>query len=1286
MVVLASFTLAIAPANAAPPVAELQQTLTTQLKVWKDFSGKIKKLRDLQAVDQGEEIILTGTVDAYSIKGSTFVAKLSNSSQVQSMVITLNANDRKRRALRNSQWGSKFAKGKGNKPIDWLPTWFSDKAKSIMIDQIGVSFQNGAADEAWLSSKIADRFSPLPNVPLNISSPVLRFVISNPGAKKSIMGAELRGNLQAGSLSSDILGRIESADQNGSFVLATSIDRVELGQVLNMVLGGASASALALPQPISSLGMEELKLTLMQRDKSVSGLARTSFGDAEVSVTAEQGLRIGIKPPSDLNLSSIDPALGFIDALGLGNTGLIIAQKAGDSNMSLFQEFGYSETIDDGLTLLGGYSIRAASAEAADFFGIDNVVFKSNVQREFTGMSLEAGIKMPNLQLIPNSDVISLRDTRVKVSPSAAGFEMKLAASLDVKADTQLLTFNTDFALDFVAGSMSASGYLSEVDGDATAFWKNPFGISEGLSVKDLGLLLGVSIRSPIPLPVVGFSGTLIAGNQNNPAFQGKLVLGINPASPQKSVIDASIARLSLGEILKTGVDPSIYSGIPTAVTDVINSVTLEDVRLTVVPSPTGAELFGVQYDPGFLLQGRATIADFSGELYVGLDYTSGLEAQLSTTPIINDFFRLTGARGKEKPMITVIAKDPANSLVALSGLVAIPPLGLEGETDILIYGQGFDFYLAGKVFGGLFQANVEVAGGDLNQGGNLYLKAEMQNDFLDYFKRNISQEIDIATKDMQNKITVAQRDVSNAQQEIRRTEGELVRIENNLKRGRQNQCQAVRNGDQDVRQAAQQVSLAQNTVNNVMNDTNVVRARRNLEVAKQDLSRAQAKVNNIKNEPQVQQHFRDLNFAQQKLAATRRQVNNLQNDPGVVRARQRLNTATSNLAAARRDVNNIQNTPAVRNAQRAFNSAQRDVDSLNGQITSVQNTINNLHARYKNANIFDKAGIGIQLGERESRKAALNVARTTATGVLNVARSAMNGSIQAARSIALQGVNVAQGSVNASKQVYDGSIIAAREVANGTIRVAEGTVQGSQSAYNQVLSAARDVATQGLNIANGSVNASQQVYDGSLRAAQAAGNEGLRAAKITLSGAERAAQGVYQGCMNVPIEQALLLPVRAEKKVAIGLLEAGNLFLEGVKQGGTGTLVAADWIVKNGPLGVLQIDKAGFESCLSAVNGGRIGINFEGKFADSPVSGSFNMDFTEPLSAVTYLADYILQNNSAPRSQPSNGSCTKPSFAGKDGIPAPPQTLALEKVNLVSGSPSDLQGDVPSVSQGQPQ
>lgn len=92
------------------------------------------------------------------------------------------------------------------------------------------------------------------------------------------------------------------------------------------------------------------------------------------------------------------------------------------------------------------------------------------------------------------------------------------------------------------------------------------------------------------------------------------------------------------------------------------------------------------------------------------------------------------------------------------------------------------------------------------------------------------------------------------------------------------------------------------------------------------------------------------------------------------------------------------------------------------------------------------------------------------------------------------------------------------------------------------------------------------------------------------------------------------------------------------------GALTAAAWIVEHGgnALGVVDIDHAEFEGCLSNTEGGIVALKVNGKFAGNPLDASFTIDLKSPEQFIQEFGRTLLGTPN-PTTTHSNGGCTAP-------------------------------------------
>ncbi len=119
---------------------------------------------------------------------------------------------------------------------------------------------------------------------------------------------------------------------------------------------------------------------------------------------------------------------------------------------------------------------------------------------------------------------------------------------------------------------------------------------------------------------------------------------------------------------------------------------------------------------------------------------------------------------------------------------------------------------------------------------------------------------------------------------------------------------------------------------------------------------------------------------------------------------------------------------------------------------------------------------------------------------------------------------------------------------------------------------------------------------------------------------------------------------------------------LKTVGDGTVGTLNAAAWFVENAgsAANVVQINSAHFEGCLNRMNGGYVTLQFRGKFADDPISGSFNINLKSPENDIKAFANALL-NTDEFKAVNKNGTCTRPN------VPRPPIAKDSKIAELMS-------------------
>jgi len=359
-----------------------------------------------------------------------------------------------------------------------------------------------------------------------------------------------------------------------------------------------------------------------------------------------------------------------------------------------------------------------------------------------TGVKLDGGGK------------ITIQNARIELSTKPSRPGLALAGKMSIDAGGTPLVFQADVAID-VRGRMFAEGWM---DG----MWDNPFGISRDLHVHDLGVGFGINFAAPVPMPTLAFQGGLKIGNASAPAIQGALTLGLDPANPTNSMIDAQLGNLTLLDIVKA------FSGgqPPAGVSGILGTIGVQNARLRVVPPGAGVDLFGQHHAPGFLAQGTLSFVGVGGEVLISIDET-GVEALAAVSRIQYPGFSLTAANDANLGPYIYVVSRPSRGEGAFVINGALEVLGIRSLTDIYISDAGFSATLNGKL-ANAFQATLEIAGDNIFTGGSIWVKAELQNDFFSRANSvgsaHIQQAINDARREANQQLTAAQGAVNNAQ------------------------------------------------------------------------------------------------------------------------------------------------------------------------------------------------------------------------------------------------------------------------------------------------------------------------------------------------------------------------------------------------------------------------------------------------------------------------------------------------------------------------------------------
>jgi len=626
------------------------------------------------------------------------------------------------------------------------------------------------------------------------------FDIVNLTASSRSVDLTVDGVLKMGAVS--INTQAKMATRAARWQLAISVSGLQLGTVLSAV---GMAKLTTIPDAIWNLTLRSGSLTLHPMSKSMTVNVNTDYGQMEGLISApESGFSylIGISPGSEMKFSSIHSSMAFLDELGLKNSMIAISSSPQKTSAGMTRWLGVSADVGKGLTIMANYNLNALSPELVNWVGKSDLMFSATVSTNIADVKFSANLGT-NILLDKDGNV-ALKGGNIYMYPNPNGFKVGIGGQMQVKINKDVLMFVSDIALDI-------SNLHIQVSGRMDGAWNNPFGMSPGLQVANLGLGFGASFKTtPIPIPTLEMKGEMKAGySLSSPIFQGDVAVGVDPSNPLNCMIDAGFAKIKINDIIKA-FTPDVK--IPDEMKNTILALEMNDCRLTVVPSPTGIRLLGKSYQPGFLVKGKTKISEAYADLLMSVSATNGIEASAAMSSLdYQPYFSFTGAVGARDPSFYLHLKPTViNSKMAMSGRVTA--LGLMAQAEMIFGDFGMRVDLSGKIFQ-LFNADFSVQGKTMTNGTALNVSANMKNDLFTFFNQHAANEIDKATKTNQQAFKDAQNTLTREQNEVKRLDGEIASMRSKVNAERNADCAKFNAAKKDVDNAQSKVNSIQKDI-----------------------------------------------------------------------------------------------------------------------------------------------------------------------------------------------------------------------------------------------------------------------------------------------------------------------------------------------------------------------------------------------------------------------------------------------------------------------------------------
>jgi len=656
--------------------------------------------------------------------------------------------------------------------VNWIP---GDIRKVVKLNSLYMELADNTISTIGIQFAGQQAWSPVNGISAN--NILVDFNLNKPISAVSI-SSTLKSNLKLGDVAIAVSSTLSSNPND--VLLVGDVSNLSLGNVLSSI---NVQKAPEWPDAIWNLSMSKGSISIAPFAKTLILNTTSDFGQVEFAINASSTpteFILGVAPPSDFSFTRMDPNLGVLDNLGLKNTAIVLASSTQKTKLTIFKRLGQESEVTRGVTLLSLYDISATSKELEKLIGKSQLLLRATLSNNVAEMKLMASLDA-NIPFDAKSNVV-LKNVNFTLAPNPASFTISLGGTMDVQVEAKRkLSFTTNVAVDVTNLELSVAGIMQGT-------WDRPFD-TNGVQLIDLGLGVGVSFKTtPIPMPTLQFKGIVKVGNPASPAFAGDATFALDPSNPTQCMIDAGFKQILLSDLVKVVQYSTPSFKVPDNSKNTINSISVTDARLTIVPGLTTVQVLEKTYDPGFLIKGKSTIDGYNTDLLVGISM-NGIEAGAGMTGITYaPYFSFTGAKGKPDPYfyLSLSTVNPTSSKVAISGKATV--LKLVAESDMMISDQGFDLYMNGKIFD-LFQAKLQVAAGSTKDGAGYHVKATMDSDLQKYISDVASAEIDKATKDSQKAFKEAQTTLTQKQKEVATLNIEIEKQRGIVKGERDKDC-----------------------------------------------------------------------------------------------------------------------------------------------------------------------------------------------------------------------------------------------------------------------------------------------------------------------------------------------------------------------------------------------------------------------------------------------------------------------------------------------------------------
>jgi hypothetical protein len=517
-----------------------------------------------------------------------------------------------------------------------------------------------------------------------------------------------------------------------------------------------------------------------------------------------------------------------------------------------------------------------------------------------TSSSFELAIRLPS------SRQMSMKSGTVYSGPISLLVQASASPTLMVEADFFVVVPNQVEPLKFSGGlsvNIEEAKLFIEL---ANQFWQNPFGLSPQIKLgPNIALQIGIVYAGPIYPSEIGVAAGLAVGN-----VSGKAALSISEA-PNDELIMLHIDNLGIQDLVSFA-DSLLQTTLPPPP----NFLLFKNVDFYL---SSGTTIGTMVYPPGASFNCDAVIFDHEATVYCAVSKTQKqIEVKGSLQAIDIGPVSVSGSKPGTPARLDVQFGPQQQSILIDGGarifdldvqmlvkadIIPSPNFQLQTELDFTAH---LTFQLQAAMRGGFTGVK------DLN----FDVHAIFQQDILAYIATQVSEQVQLAKKGIDNGIESAQKSVDSAQASFQAAVDAAQKQVDVTKAAYEAKLNAATNAlaeeEAEASQRALQLAQVANQAQQAL-ETSIRTAQTSLQSAQDEsvkqIQAAQQAVQNTQAaaDRDIDSHLRDLNNAKDDM-------------------NRRFGDAIAQVQSAQNNVNSLQGQ--VNDAQRSLDDAKRDLDN----------------------------------------------------------------------------------------------------------------------------------------------------------------------------------------------------------------------------------------------------------------------------------------------------------------------------------------------------------------------